>query len=87
MFDTPSQPQLGSSSPASNSFMSETGSKIGSTTAALPVPPAAIAPPPIFGADTGPGKRPGKKPTGSFMGTAALTPGPSNLGSNTLLGQ
>lgn len=88
MFDEPEP------SRSSSSFMGGLDSAMskelgfGSGSASLPVPPVAAKPPPMFGAQGATaGKRPGKKPGGTFMGNAALVPSPSNLGSNTLLGQ
>lgn len=90
MFDSPSQPTPGISGKSSFGLGVASGDPAyqANATSTLPVPPAAAAPPPMFGADTGPGKRPGRKPSGgSFMGTSALIPSAANLGSNTLLGQ
>lgn len=86
MFDEPS------SSGSSSSFMSGLAGAgvdvLGSgKSAGLPIPPEAAKPPPMFGANTGPGKKPARKSQTSFMSQSAMIPAASNLGSNTLLGQ
>lgn len=58
------------------------------SSAGLPIEPALATPPPMFGAQTsGVNKKPVKKSPGSFMGSNAMIPMPSQLGSATLTGQ